>query len=292
MRLLLLFLLAGCTSASVPPPAPSVPAGPASPPEVQTETGDRVETLQLNLAALTVFATAAGDEAVAVPLFCRRAGEAIAGNLCVPQLSAGAEVTLSELGRTVLGSPATALCSPEEPAAQGFSAPIGKKPDYSPNLPPGYGYLGHGAPPGALPKPPRRATATERAQVLAVVQETHPYLLPDAGTEAPRVTVELSGDLDGKEGRESILSVWRGSEDPDKPGNSALYLQMDSGTVALVDEEEWFRPNGLVALAGAIPIKGGHALVITSRWMGGSGVYAIALGDGLREYLGGWSCGS
>jgi hypothetical protein len=292
MRLFLIVLLAGCTSTSVPPPTPAVPAGSASPPEIRAQTTDLVERPPDSLVDLTLFATAEGSKAVAVPLFCRRAGEAVAGTRCAPQLSAGAEVTLPELGRTVLGSPATALCSAEEPAAQGFSASVGQAPDYSPRLPPGYGYLGHGAPPGALPEPPRRATATERAQVLAVVQETHPYLLPDTGTDTPRVTVEFSGDLDGKEGRESILSVWRGSEDPDKPGNSALYLQTDSGTLALIDEEEWFRPNGLVVLAGAIPIKGGHALVITSRWMGGSGVYAVALGDGLREYLGGWACGS
>jgi hypothetical protein len=105
-------------------------------------------------------------------------------------------------------------------------------------------------------------------------------------SDASDVQLDERLDLAGTQ----ILEAFAASADPDQPGRSALFLV---GSDILPLPTNGLSLNGRVRTPGAFPVRNnGHVLILTSQWMGGSGVHAVHLAEDGPITIGEWACGT
>lgn len=173
---------------------------------------------------------------------------------CVDRVPPGLEIAL---GGTLwrLGGPATLSCNTDGRALPGWKAePLATDPSASarwgwiPSPPPGF-------------QPPSAGPVTD--PTLAASLPPHP---------ARELTVASQADRDADGAPDPLVRAFYPSDDPDKPGRTILWSPGSNGpllTGAL-------SLNGVQDVVGEIPTADGTWLVLTSQWMGGSGVHLVA----------------
>lgn len=233
------------------PPAAAPPPTPAPAPEPSPASAPLV-VLAGNSVATGVHA---------VPIACVLDGVVRPGPVCRDAVAVGSVAQVPLAGLTTLGAPVVTPCPASDATAPAWEAAV-VAPDAA-----SWGWLG--------------ARAPARADV-----STRP-----GPPDRPDTTVVLEGEIDGEPGDERIVRRFHPSDDPEKPGNSTLFLHRDGVTdlVEMASDEPF---NGVVDLLAALPLAEGHLLVVRSTWSGGQGLHAFVMASGAFTPIGAWVCGS
>lgn len=210
----------------------------------------------------------------AVPIACVLDGVVRPGAECRDAVGAGTVATVPLAGLTALGAPTTTRCAADDRAYAAWEAAV-VVPDAS-----SWGHTGQIAPAGPA--------LVEEAPPPAVVEKV--AALRGEWGPSPQVTVVLAGELDGVPGDERVVRVFRASDDVDKPGNSALYVDRDGAALAPLAPGDPL--NGVADLLAAPSVPGGHLLVVRSSWSGGVGLHAFLVSAGGSVRVGEFACGS
>lgn len=272
------FILSWLACGATPPAAPAPPATSpqaALPPQKATPAPSAQR-------AVLLASQRVNGRVAAVPLACDTGAQPAGGEKCPAPM--GALVTVPWASGGVIGESTQVACEPNGASATGWWVEGGDPAGDGQGLT--WGYLGDQAP--ALTPPLSGVPSPEvQARALEAVRTGVGWPFGAQDPKGVTVTVELEGDLDGAPGEERVLRLFRASDDPDKPGNSALYVDRQS-----VVPVHGFEFNGVVDVVGALPIKGGHIVLLRSEWMGGSGLHAMSMFEGVVAPLGQWVCGS
>lgn len=260
--LLVLTAFAGCTA---PAAAPPIAPPPTDPPLVVLAGND----------------TADGPHAV--PLTCVFEGTVLPGPECHLRVPAGAAATVPGAGATTLGAPVTTSCPASDATAPAWKVAVGT-PDGS-----AWGHLGQGPVPGWRAAGSQATTPESEAPVRAAIAQGQGWPFGPGDTAFTEISVVLAGDLDGDPGEERLVRAFRPSDDPDKPGNSAIYVLRDDVAVPLVVGDPL---NGVADVLGAVPAPGGSLVLVRSTWSGGQGLHAFLLAPDNITLAGAWECGS
>lgn len=267
MRLLTLLLGLSACSSSVPQVAEPAPVA-ADGPVIPQADDVRVAFFDAHFHNDTWFA---------VPVACvTQEGSVLGNEACAPKLT-GQAATLPP-GRTVLGGVTTVTCEATGTRAMAVVAPIDEPLSWQAT----WGYLGQGLPSGwHLASRSRADDALLEPAMSALAGSGWPL-----SSDASGIQLDERLDLEGTR----VLEAFAPSDDPEKPGHSALFL---AGSDILPLPTAGLSLNGRVRTPGAFPVRNnGHILVLTSEWMGGSGVHAVHLSEDGPITIGEWACGT
>jgi hypothetical protein len=217
------------------------------------------------------------DTWFAVPVACvTQEGTVLGNEACAAKLTG--QVATLPAGRTVLGGMTTVTCEPTGDRAMALVAPI----DDEHSSQATWGYLGVGVPSGWHLASRSRADDALMAPALATLVDSRWPLSPDATD----VQLDERMDLNGTR----VLEAFAPSMADDKPGYSALFV---AGSDILPLPTTGLSLNGRIRTPGAFPVpNNGYILVLTSKWMGGSGVHAVHLAEAGPVTIGEWACGT
>ncbi len=216
------------------------------------------------------------DHWFAVPVACvTQEGSVLGNEACAPKLT-GQAATL-QAGRTVLGDLTTVTCEETGVRAMALRAPIDEELSWQAT----WGYLGRGLPSGwHIASRSPADDAWLQPVMTSLVGSDWPL-----SSDASEVQLDERLDLDGTR----VFEAFAPSTEPGKTCLSAIFLARSD---ILPLPTLGLSLNGRVRTPGAFPVRNnGHLLVLTSEWMGGSGVHAVHLAEDGPTAIGEWACG-